>query len=70
MPYFSLFNRIDNIFAAPCKIRLDYRLDGMTVTQLEETSNGIPIWMECAIYRKDRSRPIMVREYFEESKES
>jgi hypothetical protein len=42
--------------------------DGITFTQSEESSNGIPLWMECTIYRKDRSQPIRVREYFEEVK--
>ena len=42
--------------------------DGLTFTQSEEMANGIPIWMECTIYRKDRSNPIVVREYFEEVK--
>ena len=42
--------------------------DGLAFTQSEENNNGIPIWMECTIYRKDRSHPIVVREYFEEAK--
>jgi hypothetical protein len=42
--------------------------DGIAFTQSEENTNGIPIWMECTIYRKDRSCPIIVREYFEEVK--
>lgn len=42
--------------------------DGMSFTQSEDSSNGIPVWMECTIYRKDRSNPITVREYFEEVK--
>lgn len=42
--------------------------DGIIFTQSEELTNGIPIWMECTIYRKDRSWPIIVREYFEEVK--
>jgi hypothetical protein len=42
--------------------------DGIVFTQSEEHTNGIPHWMECAIYRKDRCQPIMVREYFEEVK--
>jgi len=42
--------------------------DGITFAQSEETVNGIPIWMECTIYRKDRSHPFIVREYFEEVK--
>lgn len=42
--------------------------NGIVFTQSPEHTNGIPIWMECAIYRKDRSCPIVVREYFEEVK--
>ena len=42
--------------------------DGITFSRSEESTNGIPIWMECTIYRKDRSHPIVVREYFEEVK--
>ena len=42
--------------------------DGINFTQSPERINGIPVWMECTIYRKDRSQPIMVREYFEEVK--
>ena len=42
--------------------------DGIAFNQSEETINGIPLWMECTIYRKDRSQPIVVREYFEEVK--
>jgi hypothetical protein len=42
--------------------------DGIAFTQSEELTNGIPHWMECTIYRKDRSQPIVVREYFEEVK--
>lgn len=42
--------------------------DGIAFNQSEESTNGIPIWMECTIYRKDRSHPFIVREYFEEVK--
>lgn len=42
--------------------------DGIAFTQSDESKNGIPLWMECAIYRKDRSHPIVVREYFDEVK--
>ena len=42
--------------------------DGIAFTQSDELINGIPHWMECSIYRKDRSQPIVVREYFEEVK--
>lgn len=42
--------------------------DGITFNHSEENANGIPIWIECTIYRKDRSHPFIVREYFEEVK--
>lgn len=42
--------------------------DGIAFTQAQTNTNEIPIWMECTIYRKDRSHPIIVREYFEEVK--
>jgi hypothetical protein len=42
--------------------------DGIAFNQSAEESNGVPIWMECSIYRKDRIMPIVVREYFEEVK--
>jgi len=42
--------------------------DGIIFTQSEESCNGIPLWMECTIYRKDRAQPTKVREYFEEVK--
>jgi hypothetical protein len=40
--------------------------DGISFTESLEKTNGIPIWMECTIFRKDRILPIVVREYFEE----
>ena len=40
--------------------------DGISFTESLEKTNDIPIWMECTIFRKDRSLPIVVREYFEE----
>lgn len=42
--------------------------DGIAFNQSAEESHGVPIWMECSIYRKDRIMPIIVREYFEEVK--
>ena len=42
--------------------------DGISFTESVEKINCIPIWMECTIFRKDRSKPIVVREYFEEVK--
>jgi hypothetical protein len=49
-------------------LNLHPAFDGIAFTQSDELINGIPHWMECAIYRKDRSQPIVVREYFEEVK--
>jgi hypothetical protein len=46
----------------------DPAFDGIAFNQSVEESNGVPIWMECSIYRKDRIMPIVVREYFEEVK--
>lgn len=40
--------------------------DGITFTESAEYREGAPVWMECAIYRKDRIQPTIVREYFEE----
>lgn len=42
--------------------------NGIAFTESEENREGIPIWMECAIFRKDRIQPTIVREYFEEVK--
>lgn len=42
--------------------------DGISFAQSDESNNGIPLWMECTIYRKDRSHPIVIREYFDEVK--
>jgi len=42
--------------------------DGISFTESLEKTSGIPIWMECTIHRKDRSLPIVVREYFAEVK--
>ena len=42
--------------------------DGIVFTESPELTNGVPIWMECMIYRKDRRLPIVIREYFEEVK--
>jgi phage recombination protein Bet len=47
------------------------QFDGMEFTQSERTlelddAKPCPEWIECIIYRKDRSRPIKVREYLDE----
>lgn len=41
---------------------------GITFDQSPETENGIPVWMECTIYRSDLTHPITVREYYTELK--
>lgn len=46
------------------------QLDGIEFTYSEATvehkGKTAHVWIECAIYRKDRSRPTVVREYFAE----
>ena len=42
--------------------------NGIVFAESPEVANGIPIWMECTIYRKDRGLPIVIREYYEEVK--
>ena len=41
---------------------------GMSLRDSTELIDGIPIWMECTIYRNDRILPIVIKEYFEEVK--
>jgi hypothetical protein len=41
---------------------------GLTFDQSPETEDGIPIWIECTIYRSDLTHPITVREYYAELK--
>ncbi len=41
---------------------------GLTFSQATETEEGIPIWMECSIYRADLIQPVTVREYYAELK--
>ncbi len=41
---------------------------GLTFSQAIETEEGIPIWMECSIYRADLIQPMTVREYYAELK--
>jgi RecT family len=39
---------------------------GMSLRDSTELIDGIPAWMECAIYRNDRILPIVIKEYLEE----
>ena len=41
---------------------------GLTFSQATDTEEGIPLWMECSIYRSDLIQPIIVREYYVELK--
>lgn len=44
--------------------------DGFEFSYADETvefsGKSVPVWMEVRMYRKDRARPVIVREYFEE----
>lgn len=42
--------------------------EGITFCESPETDQGLPIWMECTIYRSDRAIPITIREYLSEVK--
>jgi len=37
--------------------------NGISFTESEELVDGVPAWMGCAIYRKDRVVPVEVKEY-------
>jgi len=41
---------------------------GLTFSQATETEEGVPLWMECSIYRADLMHPMTVREYYAELK--
>jgi hypothetical protein len=41
---------------------------GMSLRESTEEKEGIPVWMECCIYRNDRILPIVIKEYFDEVK--
>ena len=42
------------------------QFNGLTFTQSESNIMGAPEWIECTIYRRDRTVPITVREYLVE----
>lgn len=42
------------------------QFDGMEFVDGPEDKNGLPAWIECVIYRKDRTHPTRVREYMTE----
>jgi len=41
---------------------------GIEFSEASELHQGVPIWMGCTIYRTDRIKPIVIREYFTEMK--
>ena len=41
---------------------------GIEFSEASELEEGVPIWMGCTIYRTDRIKPIVIREYFAEMK--
>jgi len=49
-------------------INQDPQFAGMTFKESSELELGIPLWMECSIYRHDRILPITVKEYSSEIK--
>ena len=42
------------------------QFNGLVFTQADTLIDGVPEWIECAIYRKDRTVPTTVREYLTE----
>jgi hypothetical protein len=42
------------------------QFNGLVFNQADTLVEGIPEWIECSIYRSDRTMPITVREYFVE----
>jgi hypothetical protein len=49
------------------------QFDGMEFSQSDEmvrmpgANSDAPAWIECVMYRKDRSRPVVIREYLDET---
>jgi len=42
------------------------QFDGIDFVEAETVGGAVPAWVECVIYRKDRSHAIRVKEYFAE----
>ena len=47
-------------------INMHPHFSGLTFMQSSEEKEGLPIWMECTIYRSDRAIPTTIREYMNE----
>lgn len=46
------------------------QFNGLVFNKADTLIEGVPDWMECSIYRRDRIMPITVREYFVEVRNS
>jgi hypothetical protein len=46
------------------------QFNGLVFKQADTLIEGVPEWMECSIYRRDRIMPVTVREYFVEVRNS
>ena len=44
------------------------QFNGLLFSQSDQLIDGVPEWIECSIYRRDRIIPITVREYLVEVK--
>lgn len=42
--------------------------EGIQFIESEELEEGVPSWIECTIYRRDRRKPISAKEYLSESR--
>lgn len=42
------------------------QFDGVQFIEASEHIDDVPVWIECRIFRKDRSMPLAVKEYFQE----
>ncbi|WP_353432697.1 recombinase RecT [Polynucleobacter sp. MWH-UH23A] len=47
-----------------------HQFNGLVFNQADTLVEGVPEWIECSIYRRDRLMPITVREYFVEVRNS
>jgi hypothetical protein len=63
--HYEVFIPIDGWIAM---IHRESSFKGLAFDQSPETEHGIPIWIECTIYRSDLTHPITVREYYAELK--
>jgi hypothetical protein len=63
--HYEVFIPIDGWIAM---IHRESNFKGLAFDQSPETEHGIPIWMECTIYRSDLTHPVTVREYYAELK--